>query len=315
MEKKIVLALGGNALGSTPKAQMEAVKLTSKSIVDLVEQGNKILIVHGNGPQVGMIYNAFDIAAKNNQKIPNLSLALSGAMSQGYIWLHLQQAISNELKIRNINKKVASIVTQTKVDSKDSAFENPTKPIGSFMTESEAKEIAKKTGAFVGEDSGRGWRVMVPSPKPISIYEKDIVFDLIEKGYIVIAGGGGGIPTLEDNNGNIVEVDAVIDKDFTAAKIANLISADLFMIVTAEDGIWKNYGKENAHKLLTPSITELQALVDANEFPAGSMKPKVEAVINFINSSSKDKKVKACITSLEKTAQALDNKAGSWLEN
>jgi len=156
MSKKIVLALGGNALGSTPKEQAEAVKITAKSIVDLVQQGNKVLVVHGNGPQVGMIFNSFDEASKVNEKIPKLSLALAGAMSQGYIGLHLQQAIKNELKHRDMEKSVASIITQTKVSSQDAAFKNPTKPIGPFMSEEEAKEVHTKTGSFVGEDAGRG---------------------------------------------------------------------------------------------------------------------------------------------------------------
>ncbi|NQX83270.1 MAG: carbamate kinase [Mycoplasmataceae bacterium] len=312
--KKIVLALGGNALGNTPSEQQEAVKITSKSIVDLVEQGNKVLIVHGNGPQVGMIYNAFDEASKINNKIPKLSLALSGAMSQGYIGLHLQQAILNELKNRKMNQKVASIITQTMVNSDDLAFKNPIKPIGTFMTEKDAKKISDLTGAFVGEDSGRGWRIMVPSPKPIFIYEKDIILDLVKKEYIVIAGGGGGIPTLETNS-KIKEIDAVIDKDFTASKIAELIDADLFMIVTAEDGIWKNYGKENSYQLVNPSVDEIQSLVDKGEFPEGSMKPKVQAIINFLNSNSDKKNVrKACITSLEKAADALKGNAGTWIK-
>uniref|UniRef100_A0A6A7G9G0 Carbamate kinase n=1 Tax=Hirondellea gigas TaxID=1518452 RepID=A0A6A7G9G0_9CRUS len=156
MNKKIVLALGGNALGNTPTEQAEAVKITAKSIVNLVEQGNQVLIVHGNGPQVGMIYNAFDLASKDNDKIPSLSLALSGAMSQGYIGLHLQQAINTELKHKKIDKQVLTVITQTKVSADDPAFSKPTKPIGSFMTEQEAKQVAKATGSSVGEDSGRG---------------------------------------------------------------------------------------------------------------------------------------------------------------
>ncbi len=313
MSKKIVLALGGNALGNTPKEQATAVKITAKSIVDLIEQGNQVVAVHGNGPQVGMIFNAFEEASKANEKIPELSLALAGAMSQGYIGLHLQQAIKNELLSRSINKNVASIITQTMVDKKDPAFSNPTKPIGSFMSEEEAKKIQSETGAFVGEDAGRGWRVMVPSPRPVSIYEKDIVLDLVDNGHIVIAGGGGGIPTLQNGN-NIKEVDAVIDKDFTAAKIAELINADLFMIVTAVDGILKDYGKDSEHIIKDPTADELQILVDAGEFPAGSMKPKVEAIISFIKAND-GRDVKACITSLEKAADALKGKAGTWVRN
>ncbi len=313
MKNIIVVALGGNALGNTPIEQKEAVKTTATSIVDLVEQGNKVLVVHGNGPQVGMIYNAFDISSKNDDKIPGLSLALSGSMSQGYIGLHLQQAVQNELARRGINKPVASIVTQTIVDQKDPAFQNPTKPIGNFMSEEDAKKVAEATGAFVGEDAGRGWRVMVPSPKPVSIKEIDVITQLVDNDNIVIAGGGGGIPTLQNEDGSITELDAVIDKDFTAATLANLVGANTFMIVTAEDGIWKDYGKETGHKLEDPDIQYLQELVDAGEFPAGSMKPKVEAVLNFLNISQGD--VKACITSLDLAADALEGKAGTWISN
>ncbi len=312
MKNIIVLALGGNALGNTPEEQKNAVKVTAKSIVDLVSQGKKVIVVHGNGPQVGMIYNAFDISSKcDDSKIPSLSLALSGAMSQGYIGLHLQQAINNELNARNIDKPVASIVTQTIVDKNDPAFENPTKPIGNFMSEEEAKKVSEATGAFVGEDAGRGWRVMVPSPKPVSIAEVDIITQLVDNDNIIIAGGGGGIPSLRNDDGSITELDAVIDKDFTAAKIATLVDADTFMIVTAEDGIWKDYGKETGHQLKDPEVAYLQELVDAGEFPAGSMRPKVEAVISYINNASRE--VNACITSLELAADALEGNAGTWV--
>ncbi len=314
MKEIIVVALGGNALGNTPNEQKEAVKVTAASIVDLVQQDKTVIVVHGNGPQVGMIYNAFDISSKTaDSKIPNLSLALSGAMSQGYIGLHLQQAVQNELARRGVNMPVASIVTQTIVDANDPAFQNPTKPIGNFMTEEEAKKVAEATGAFVGEDAGRGWRVMVPSPKPSSLKEVDIITQLVNNDNVIIAGGGGGIPSIQNADGTIEELDAVIDKDFTAAKIANLVGADTFMIVTAADGIWYNYGKEDGHKLEDPEVAYLQQLVDEEHFAAGSMKPKVEAVINFINNS--DKSVKACITSLELAADALVGKAGTWVKN
>ncbi len=313
MKEIIVVALGGNALGNTPKEQEEAVKLTAKSIVDLVQQDKKVIVVHGNGPQVGMIYNAFDISSKGEEsKIPNLSLALSGAMSQGYIGLHLQQAIQNELAVRGIDKPVASVVTQTIVDKNDEAFKNPTKPIGNFMSEEEAKKVSEATGAFVGEDAGRGWRVMVPSPKPINIKEVDIITQLVDNDNVVIAGGGGGIPCIQKEDSSIKELDAVIDKDFTAATIANLVKAKTFMIVTAEDGIWKDYGKDTGHKLEEPEVSYLQELVDAGEFPAGSMRPKVEATISFINNASED--AKACITSLELAADALEGKAGTWIK-
>ena len=231
-------------------------------------------------------------------------------MSQGYIGLHLQQSITNELNSRKISKDVLTLVSQTIVDEKDPSFKNPTKPIGSFYSEEEAKAIAKESGVFVGEDSGRGWRIMVPSPKPIKIYQEKTIKLLLENDNIVIAGGGGGIPTLIKGD-ELIDIDAVIDKDFTAAKIAEVIDADIFMILTAEDGIWKNFGKEDSYLMKEPKVEELQSLVDAGEFPAGSMRPKVEAVIEFINASKQDDS-KACITSLERAADALEGKAGSW---
>lgn len=305
--KKIVVALGGNALGNTPKEQKAAVKITAKSIVDLVSQGHKVIVGHGNGPQVGMISSAFEEATKVNSKIPSMPLALSGSMSQGYIGLHLEQAIKNELLSRKIKRDVVTIITQSIIDKKDSSLSHPTKPIGSFFTEAKAKKLASENGWSVGEDAGRGWRRMVPSPKPIDIVEKDIIKKLVNDDVIVIAGGGGGIPTLIKNN-ELIEIDAVIDKDFTSEKMAELLEADLFMIVTAVDGIWKDYGKKTAKFI--PQITpqEIDELVKAKEFPSGSMEPKVIAVSNFVKSK---KGREAIITSLEKAGDALKGKAGS----
>lgn len=307
MGKKIVIALGGNALGNTPKEQYEAVKVTASSIVDLVQEGHTVVVGHGNGPQVGMISLAFGNAQKVDEKTPEMPLALSVAMSQGYIGLHLQQAIKNELVSRGItNKEAVSIVSQTIVNQSDPAFANPTKPIGSFYTEEEAKKLAKINGWVVKEDSGRGWRRVVPSPLPTGIVEKDTILELVKKGDVVIAGGGGGIPTLV--NGKVLEsVDAVIDKDFTSELMAEIVGADLFMIVTAEDGIWIDYNKPGAHKLDSIKTTELKKLIDSDHFPAGSMKPKVMAVYNFVNNTKKD----AIITSLELTKDALKGKAGT----
>lgn len=308
--KKIVIALGGNALGNTPKEQEEAVKLTAKSIVDLIAEGNQVVVSHGNGPQVGMISLAFDEGLKQNPKVPTMPLALAGAMSQGYIGLHLQQAIKNELNRREINKDVVSLITQTVVDKNDPSFKKPTKPIGLFYSEEEAKRLAKSEGWTVMEDAGRGWRRMVPSPRPIDIVEKEIINQLV-KDNVVIAGGGGGIPTLITDN-NLTSIDAVIDKDFTSAKLAALVDADLFMIVTAVDGIWKNYNKPDAYKIIEPSIAELDALIESHEFPAGSMEPKILAALDFVKSG---KGHVSCITSLDKVADAIKGNAGSWIKN
>ncbi len=309
MSKKIVVALGGNALGNTPTEQFEAVKITSKSIVDLIEQGHKVVVGHGNGPQVGMISLAFDDGKKANDKIPYMPLSLVGAMSQGYIGLHLQQAIKNELSNRKIERDVVSLITQSIVDENDPSMKNPTKPIGNFYTEDEAKKLAQEKGWIVGEDAGRGWRRMVPSPKPIDIVEKNIIKNLFEDNTIVIAGGGGGIPTINKNN-LLKDIDAVIDKDFTSEKIAELIDADLFMIVTAEDGIFKDFGKPTSKKYDEIHLDELKKLIDSGEFPAGSMKPKAEAVYQFVFKTNKE----AMITSLEKTADALKGKAGTIIK-
>lgn len=309
--KKVVLALGGNALGNTPEKQYEAVKLTAKSIVDLIENKNKVIIVHGNGPQVGMISLAFEKGSSIDDKIPYLPLSLAGSMSQGYIGLHLQQAISNELNKRKLKRNVSTLITQTIVDKNDKSFKNPSKPIGIFYSEEEAKKIAKEKNVVVKEDSGRGWRIVVPSPKPISIFEKDVINQLFENdNNIVIAAGGGGVPTLVEKNGNISSVDAVIDKDFVASKLAEIIKADIFAIATAEDGIWKNYGKPDGYKLKDAKVDELESLLNNNEFAEGSMKPKVESIVSFMNNT---KNTKSCIVSLEKLKKSLSEDSNSWI--
>lgn len=317
MSKKIVIALGGNALGNTPDEQYKAVKITAKSIVDLIEQGHKVIVGHGNGPQVGMISLAFDEGSKVNNKVPSIPLHLAGAMSQGYIGLHLQQAIKNELIKRKINRNVVSLITQSMVDENDPSMKNPTKPIGSFYTEKEAEKIREETGWVINKvidkaNDDRTWRRVVPSPKPIDIVEKDVIKHLFENGTIVVAGGGGGIPTINPFVGMnsitaLASIDAVIDKDFTSEKIAELVEADLFMIVTVEDGVFEDFGEPTAKKIPETSYLYLEQLVGENKFPEGSMKPKVEAVCEFVKNTKKE----AIITSLEKTADALKGKAGT----
>ena len=287
MSKRIVIALGGNALGSKPSEQIKALETTSKVIVDLYEQGNNVLVCHGNGPQVGMIFNSFSESYKNKKIAEPMSLFNSGAMSQGYIGLDIQNAVYNELKSRSIKGNVASIVTQTLVDKNDEAFNNPTKPIGAFYSKEEAEKIANLNGWIVKEDSGRGYRRVVASPKPLEIIEKNVVKSLLENN-IVIAGGGGGIPVYKDDQGKIHPVDAVIDKDFTASKMAELINADNFIILTAVDKIILNFGTDNQIFIDKINVQDLQKHIDNNEFPAGSMKPKVEAVIKFTSSTGKD---------------------------
>lgn len=311
-KKRIVLALGGNALGNTPKEQQEAVKKTAVSIVDLIEKGHQILIGHGNGPQVGMISLAFDEASKINKKVPKLDLVLAGAMSQGYIGIHLKNAIDNELLKRKINKNVYALISQAIVDYKDPAFKNPTKPIGGFYIKEEAKKIAQETGWKFKEDAGRGYRRIVPSPKPITLMEKDLINKGLDDGFIFIAGGGGAIATYKEK-GKYNMIDAVIDKDYTAEKMAEMVDADLFIIVTAVDGIYLDYNTPKQRILSNPKIKDLQKLIDQKIFPAGSMGPKVETAVQFASSKSSRK---AIITSLDKLKESLEgNKYGTHIED
>lgn len=306
--KKIVLALGGNALGNTPDEQKAAVKITAKSIVDLVAQGNKVIISHGNGPQVGMINLAMDEASKSEAKTPKMPFPECGAMSQGYIGYHLQNAIANELKDRGMNETCASIVTQVVVDKNDPAFENPTKPIGSFYTKEEADEMIKKGFAFK-EDAGRGYRRVVPSPKPVDIVEKKAIETLYNEGVIVIAAGGGGIPVVKEET--YVGVPAVIDKDFSTAKLAELTDADVLIILTAVEKVAIKFGTPEQEWLSEMSVEKSKEYLEAKEFAEGSMKPKVEAALGFVESK---KGRTALITSLEKAFDGLAGKTGTWIK-
>ncbi len=304
--KKILIALGGNALGKNHIEQKKAVKITAKSIVDLYESGYTVVVGHGNGPQVGMINNAFSEALKSGVIDDAMPFAECGAMSQGYIGYHIQNAINEELNRRGIKADTASIITQTIVDKNSPAFKNPTKPIGPFYTEQEAKKLAEKNKWIVKEDSGRGWRRVVPSPKPIDIVEKNIIKTLADQNSILIAGGGGGIPVYKDGN-KYVGVDAVIDKDFTSAKMAELIDADAFIILTAVDKIIINFGKENAKELNEISTKELRNYLENEEFPAGSMAPKVEAVLQYTEITGKE----SYIADLKFVGKVLERKAGT----
>ena len=309
--KKIVLALGGNALGNTPEEQKEAVKNTAKSIVDLVEQGNKVIISHGNGPQVGMINLAMDAASKSDAKTPQMPFPECGAMSQGYIGYHLQNAIKNEAAKRGRGGlPVITVVTQTLVDESDPAFKNPTKPVGAFMTKEEADVLASK-GIAVKEDAGRGYRTVVPSPKPIDIVEKDSLLNIFNDRIVMICGGGGGIPVVKRGD-ELVGVPAVIDKDFTCEKIAEILDADVFLVLTAVDKVAIRFGKPDVKWLDTISLEEVQKYIDDKEFAEGSMLPKVLAAVEFAKSK---KGRKAIITSLEKADEAIAGKTGTVIVN
>ena len=306
--KKIVLALGGNALGNNPEEQKKAVAVTAKSIVDLVAEGNQVIISHGNGPQVGMINLAMDTASKSEAKTAEMPFVECGAMSQGYIGYHLQNAIENELEKREMDQTVVSLVTQVLVDKADPAFQNPTKPIGSFYSEEEAKKQEEKGFTFK-EDAGRGYRRVVPSPKPIDIIEKKAVEKLYNDGMIVVAAGGGGIPVIKED-GKLLGVDAVIDKDFTSAKLAELVGADILVILTAVEKVAIHFGKENEEWLDKLTIEEAEKYLADGEFAEGSMKPKIEAALSFVKSKEEGK---ALITSLEKALDGLKGETGTYI--
>lgn len=308
MSKKIVIALGGNALGNDPQEQKEAVRHTSISIVDLIQAGNQVIISHGNGPQVGMINLAMDAASKSEAQTPEMPFPECGAMSQGYIGYHLQNAIQNELRARGLKKSVATVVTQVVVDKNDTAFQNPTKPVGSFYTKEEADIMINK-GFIFKEDAGRGYRRVVASPKPIDIVEIDFIKSLVDTGNIVIAAGGGGIPVVEEK-GTLVGVPAVIDKDFTTAKLAELVDADSLIILTAVEQVAIRFNKPDQLWLSQLTVEEAQKYIADREFAEGSMLPKVKAAILFASSKAGRKTL---ITSLEKAADGLAGKTGTWI--
>lgn len=303
---KIVIALGGNALGKTPLEQLELLANVSKIIVKLVSDGNEVVLTHGNGPQVGQIVLAMDYAANGDAKTPDMPFAECGSMSQGYIGYQMQQSIQNELKRVGLQKDCVSLITQVLVDENDNAFSNPTKPIGMFYTKEQALEIEKEKGYQFVEDSGRGFRRVVPSPIPKEIIEKNVISDLLLKGNIVIAVGGGGIPVINTENG-LKGIAAVIDKDRSAALLAKEIDADILLILTAVDKVCLNYNTDNVRELDSLTIDEAYKYIEENQFAKGSMLPKIEACIEFV----KDNNKMAIISSLEKASDAINNKNGT----
>ncbi len=298
---KIVIALGGNALGKTPEEQLKLVSNTAKSIVEIVKQGHEVIIAHGNGPQVGMINLAMDYASLNGAGTPSMPFAECGAMSQGYIGYHLQQKIKEELIKNNIDKECVTLVTQVEVDKNDNAFNNPTKPVGMFYTKEEAEKIEKEKGYTFVEDAGRGYRRVVPSPKPINIVELESVKKLVKSNCVVITVGGGGIPIIKEEN-SFKGVDAVIDKDLSSAKLATQLNADILLILTAVERVCINYNKENEQALDKLTVEEAKKYIEQNEFAKGSMLPKIEACLNFVTNYPEGK---AIITSLDKAKESL----------
>ena len=307
---KIVVALGGNALSrdgkATAKDQLEVANQTAKELAKLVAAGHQLVIVHGNGPQIGNII--LHEEAINTEKTPTMPIDVAGAMSQGQIGYWLQNAMRNQLESEGIKKPIASIVTQVLVSKDDPAFKNPSKPIGPFYTEEEAKKLSKERHFTVKEDAGRGWRKVVPSPMPLSIIESELVEIALGNGAIIVAGGGGGIPVYYDEHGHLVGLEAVIDKDFAAEKLAETIDADILLILTAVENVKINFKKENEEDLKTLTADEAFKYIARDEFAAGSMLPKIEAGISFVSSG----KNRTCIiTNPENAINAIDGKTGT----
>ena len=307
---RIVIALGGNALGKTPGEQLSLLSNVAKIIVELIKDGNEIVLTHRNGPQVGQIALAMEYASNGEAETPSMPFPECGSMSQGYIGYHMQQSILNELDRQGVKKECVSLITQVLVDSNDSAFQNPTKPIGMFYSKEKAMEIEKEKGYVFTEDAGRGYRRVVPSPIPKKIIEKDAITSLLDNGTIVIAVGGGGIPVINSGNG-LKGVEAVIDKDRSGALLAREINADIFLILTAVDKVCLNYNTDNEIMLDSLTKEEAEKYIDEGQFAKGSMLPKVEACLDFIGESTSRK---AIISSLSKAKEAIDGKTGTVIK-
>ncbi|HIZ18164.1 MAG TPA: carbamate kinase [Candidatus Olsenella stercoravium] len=309
MSKRIVIALGGNALGNNLPEQMEAVKHTARAIVDLIEQGNEVVVAHGNGPQVGMIQEAMtQLTRSNPEKYIPCPLSVCVAMSQGYIGYDLQNALREEMLDRGIDVGAATVLTQVEVDPNDPAFANPTKPIGAFMTREEADRMIAERGYDVVEDAGRGYRRVVASPRPVGIVELDTIRSLVETNHVVVACGGGGIPVFKTEGNHLKGAAAVIDKDFAAAKLAEQLDADFLVILTAVEKVAVNFGKPDQQWLdeLTPA--DVERYVAEGQFAPGSMLPKVQAALAFAQSGEGRSSL---ITLLERAADGIAGKTGT----
>ena len=309
MGKRIVIALGGNALGNNLPEQMIAVKQTARAIVDLIQEGHQVIIAHGNGPQVGMIQKAMaELTRSDPDKYIPCPLSVCVAMSQGYIGYDLQNALREELLDRGISKGVATVLTQVEVDPADPAFAHPTKPIGAFMTREEADRMVAERGYDVIEDAGRGWRRVVASPQPVSIIEIESIRDMVNAGLVVVACGGGGIPVYKTEGHHLKGAAAVIDKDFASCVLAQQVEADTLIILTAVEKVAVNFGRPDQKWLdeLTPELA--RQYIAEGQFAPGSMLPKVEAAVKFAESAPGRS---ALITLLEKAKDGIHGRTGT----
>ena len=307
-KKRIVIALGGNALGNTLPEQMAAVKTTAKAIVDLIEDGNEVVVAHGNGPQVGMVNNAMIALTHEDKNQPNTPLSVCVAMSQAYIGYDLQNALREELLNRGITDiPVATMITQVRVDENDPAFLSPSKPIGKFVSEEEAKLLAEKYHYIMKEDAGRGYRRVVASPKPVEIIEIGTIRTMVDSGDLVIACGGGGIPVTKQGN-HLKGASAVIDKDFASCLMAKELDADHLIILTAVEKVAINFGRPDQTDLSRVSVEEAEKYMEEGHFAPGSMLPKVQAAVDFARSKPGRT---ALITLLEKARDGIRGFTGT----
>ena len=311
MGKRIVIALGGNALGENLPEQMAAVRGTARAIADLIQVGHEVVVAHGNGPQVGMIQKAMaELTRSDPERYIPCPLSVCVAMSQGYIGYDLQNALREELMDRGIDKGVATVLTQVEVDPADPAFQHPTKPIGAFMTREEADKLVAERGYDVVEDAGRGWRRVVASPKPVSIVEIKSIRDMVAAGLVVVACGGGGIPVFKTDGHHLKGAAAVIDKDFAACTLARQLDADCLIILTAVEKVAIHFGKPNVEWLSYLTPARARAYMDDGEFAPGSMLPKVQAAVEFAESAPGRT---ALITLLEKAGEGIEGRTGTLI--